>query len=168
MVSGTGAGVLAMSNILNYFVRRHGWRLGLQAVTLILLSMFFIGDFTLKIWRPSIHCSWQECSTDLPPSTILRGEPFSISRTRPGRSNVRRRKKRRLISNIVVQLLSLNYNLTIDSEEKSPVVDFSCFKSYTFRVLTVSNIFAFTGKRNIFETQIQSILASRKKLNIYR
>ena len=44
VVSGTGAGVLAMSNILNYFVRRHGWRLGLQAVTLILLSMFFIGD----------------------------------------------------------------------------------------------------------------------------
>ena len=43
VVSGQGAGILVMSNILNHFVRKYGWRLGLQAVTLSLVSIFFIG-----------------------------------------------------------------------------------------------------------------------------
>ena len=51
VVSGTGGGFLAMSSTLNYFVRRHGWRLGLQAVTLILLSIFFMGEACNTVLR---------------------------------------------------------------------------------------------------------------------
>ena len=43
VVSGQGAGILVMSLVLNHFVRKYGWRLGLQAVTLSLVSTFFIG-----------------------------------------------------------------------------------------------------------------------------
>ena len=39
-----GAGVLAMAQLLNFSVRRCGWRLGLQAVTIIMVSIFFIGQ----------------------------------------------------------------------------------------------------------------------------
>ena len=43
VVSGQGVGLLIMSLILDHFVRIYGWRLGLQAVTLSLVSIFFIG-----------------------------------------------------------------------------------------------------------------------------
>lgn len=45
VVSGTGAGIALMSSALDFTVRRFGWRLGLQAITLLLLSVFFIGMF---------------------------------------------------------------------------------------------------------------------------
>ena len=48
VVSGQGAGILVMSLILNHFVRKYGWRLGLQAVTLSLVSIFFIGKQIVK------------------------------------------------------------------------------------------------------------------------
>ena len=35
--------------------------------------------------------------------------------------------------------------MKIISEEKSPLIDFSCFKSFTLRVLSISNILAATG-----------------------
>ena len=46
-----GAGVLAMAQLLNFSVRRCGWRLGLQAVTIIMVSIFFIGQ-----GHPSSSC----------------------------------------------------------------------------------------------------------------
>ena len=46
-----GAGVLAMAQLLNFCVRRCGWRLGLQAVTIIMVSIFFIGQ-----GHPSSSC----------------------------------------------------------------------------------------------------------------
>ena len=45
VVSGTGGGIAVMSSTLDFTVRRFGWRLGLQAITLLLLSVFFIGMF---------------------------------------------------------------------------------------------------------------------------
>ena len=48
VVSGQGAGILVMSLVLNHFVRKYGWRLGLQAVTLSLVSIFFIGKYRDK------------------------------------------------------------------------------------------------------------------------
>ena len=45
IVSGTGGGIFIMSFFLNYTVRKFGWRLGLQAITVTLISIFFIGMF---------------------------------------------------------------------------------------------------------------------------
>ena len=45
IVSGSGGGLFVMSIFLNYTVRKFGWRLGLQAVTITLVSIFFIGMF---------------------------------------------------------------------------------------------------------------------------
>ena len=45
IVSGSGGGILLMSIFLNFTVRKFGWRLGLQAVTVTLVSIFFIGMF---------------------------------------------------------------------------------------------------------------------------
>ena len=39
----------------------------------------------------------------------------------------------------------MRYHHEIVSEEKSPLIDFSCFKSFTLRVLSISNILAATG-----------------------
>ena len=44
IVSSSGAGVMVMSMGLNFSVRKYGWRLGLQAITLFLISVFFIGN----------------------------------------------------------------------------------------------------------------------------
>ena len=35
------------------------------------------------------------------------------------------------------------------SVQKSPLIDLSCFKSYTFRTLSISNVFAYTGINHI-------------------
>ena len=51
VVSSIGVGLVTMSMFLNYSVRKYGWRLGLQAVTVILISTFFIGTEISKLKR---------------------------------------------------------------------------------------------------------------------
>ena len=78
-----------MSMGLNFSVRKYGWRLGLQAITIFLISVFFIGN-KLNMsnhFNDCNHCYLtnlcinfhsQECSTGQHLCIILKEEQYFI------------------------------------------------------------------------------------------
>ena len=54
-----------------------------------------------------------------------------------------------------------HFIIILYSVEKSPLMDLSCFKSYTFRTLSIANVFAYTG---IHKTKIVSTTAAKNGL----
>ena len=46
---------------------------------------------------------------------------------------------------MVLHIEAIIYEYVVFREEEPPLIDFSCFKSYTFRALTLSSSFSFVG-----------------------
>ena len=140
-----GAGVLAMAQLLNFSVRRCGWRLGLQAVTIIMVSIFFIGQ-----GRRSSSCYIIITSLGMfyRSSSLYHPQRRAILHLKNQTRKIKCKKDENKVNkyeNILKSINSLIF-MPIPRAERTPLIDISCFKSYTFRLLTLSSAISFTGR----------------------
>ena len=83
LVSSHGVGILVISQLLHNSLRTFGWRLGLQALTVLITATFFLGMFyrykslashSSQLWNYLYFVVRIFRSTDLPHCTTLREE----------------------------------------------------------------------------------------------